>query len=159
MLLVPALQVWCAGLPDLLGAEMASSRWRVCVAFYSQLILFLVAGFVSKAFHTWTYAAALATALVWWLGVVRDHQKDDLKHLQTLIGVVGGELQALQACLEAVDDAARQQQLEQQQQRDADALCARCRTLCGKLELLLGGMQQREGRMCSRFRALSSSGL
>lgn len=153
--LVPHQQVWCFGLPDQLGAEMASSRLRVAVAFYTQLLVFTGAAFVLGALFSWAYVLALTTALMWWLGVYRDHQKDDLKHVQNHISVVVRQLKRLQAFLPLLEGVERQLQQQEGVQR-VHALRGQCRTTCDKLQRLLDGMRQREASMCRRFRGLSS---
>lgn len=91
---------------DLTGAEMISSRVRVSVAFYSQVLAFLLALAVLIYLRSWpgvvSYAMAVAATVVWWLGVVRDHQKDDIKYLQGHISVVAQHVVKMQALVALV---------------------------------------------------------
>jgi hypothetical protein len=56
------------------------------VAFYSQLPVFCNVFVAYSLLKSWpdlvSSVMAVAAAFVWWLGVVRDHQKDDVKYLQ-----------------------------------------------------------------------------
>lgn len=174
----PTQQVYCFGLPDMLGAEMASSRMRVCVAFYSQLAVFVAAPTIFRTLlHNWpgvvACGMALATALVWWLGVFRDHQKDDLKYLQGHISVVAEQLVKVQPDLEQftsglqlLEERTRdglQQRGSAQQIADAElevyAVANRVREkadgICSQLQGMLDEMKEREARLCELFKGLA----
>lgn len=99
--------VWQVGiitnrLADYLGAQMVTSRWRVCLAFWFQALVFPTALFVltrslgnMPAVVSWV--VAVGGVLVWWLGVFRDHQKDDVVYLQKHIPQVGSIVCTLEA--------------------------------------------------------------
>jgi hypothetical protein len=132
---------------------MASSRVRVCVALYSQLVAFVAAPIIFRTLlYNWpgvlASGAAVATALVWWLGVFRDHQKDDLKYLQGHISIVAAQLVKLE----------RFKSRLQLQQGSVELLgyAARVRekgnSICNRLKGMLEEMKEREARLCKRFR-------
>lgn len=74
-------------LADALGAVMATSRWRVCGALWSQLVVLLVTA-VSVINSSGcmmgllVLVVGLGALFIWWYDVFIDHQKDDLSYLQ-----------------------------------------------------------------------------
>ena len=101
------------------------------MAFYSQLLVFCTVAY--SLLKSWpgvvSSVMAVAAAFVWWLGVVRDHQKDDVKYLQ-------GHIVPLQGLPEA------------------SSALGIATTLCSKLQNLRVQLQQRKQRICKRFCAL-----
>jgi hypothetical protein len=86
---------------------------------------------------------AVAAAFVWWLGVVRDHQKDDVKHLQGHIVVICKDVQKLEGVCTQLQGLP-----------EASSALGTATTLCSKLQKLRVQLQQREQRICKRFCAL-----
>jgi hypothetical protein len=139
---------------------MASSRVRVCVAFYSQLAVFVAAPTIYRTLlHSWpgvvACGMALATTLVWWLGVFRDHQKDDLKYLQGHTSVVAEQLVKVQPDLEQfmsgwqlLEERMQQQQGSAQQIADAELVvyavakrvCEKADGICSRLKGMVAFM-------------------
>lgn len=135
-------------LANIAGAMMISSRLRVCVAFWYQAVVLTVAlliqllhqgnrpGLVSSML-------ALGGVLLWWMGVIRDHQKDDVAFLQKHIQLVKNIISKQQAAERVVtawtisdeDEAWAHLQIE-------------------PYITLLKDMSQREKCLCGRFRML-----
>jgi hypothetical protein len=126
---------------------MVSSRWRVAVAFYSQLLVFCTVFVAYSLLKSWpgvvSSVMAVAAAFVWWLGVVRDHQKDDVKHLQGHIVVICKDVQKLEGVCTQLQGLP-----------EASSALGTATTLCSKLQKLRVQLQQREQRICKRFCAL-----
>lgn len=154
---------------DLLGAEMVSSRWRVSLAFYCQVLAFTLGPYFLGSLLSLGYVLALTTAFVWWLGVHRDHQKDDLKYLQSHLSMVAQQLKQLEACVQDVarveqeQEQQREQQQEQQQEVAQSVHAARdqCRTIKNELQRVNNQLQflhtdrgDREMRLCKRWNVL-----
>jgi hypothetical protein len=123
----------------------------VSVALYCQVVAFLVAPIVlMRVLSSWSgvvgYAMAVAAAVVWWLGVVRDHQKDDLKYLQGHISVVAKHVENLQALVQHLGQASVSS--------EATSLCGEATAICRSFQDLLAKLQQRESRICRRFHNL-----
>jgi hypothetical protein len=95
-------QVGDLGLADWLGAEMPTSRWRVCWAMYTHLLTFVAALVVLVLdLERWGRFMQLLLVVVaatnWWWGVARDHEKDYQKQLDSSI-------QAVTAIVEEFDE-------------------------------------------------------
>lgn len=77
-------------LADMLGAVMPASRWRVCIAMWVQIAvlpwaLFLLTRHLGNMTGVLCWAMGVILVVGWWLGVLRDHQVDDLAFLQQQI--------------------------------------------------------------------------
>lgn len=143
--------VWQVGFPanalaNRLGALMATSRWRVCWAMWFQAVVFPVALFVLVYYlgsmtGVVSWVLGLGGVVVWWLGVFRDHQKDDVAFLQKHIKLV--------------------REIVSKQEAAANLLTERWGIPVGHAALdhltvvqykaLLDDMLQREKYLCSRF--------
>jgi hypothetical protein len=124
---------------------MVSSRWRVAVAFYSQWLVFCTVFVAYSLLESWpgvvSSVMAVAAAFVWWLGVVRDHQKDDVKYLQGHIVVICKDVQKLEGVCTQLQGLP-----------EASSALGKSTTLCSaKLQNLRVQLQQREQRICKRF--------
>lgn len=94
------MQVYVDALANLLGAYMWGSRVKVAAALAAHIIVlaFLLLVFLAYGsthmrsqqgvMQVAGLLAALATSLLWWYAVFRDHQKDDLPMLQRNIAEV-----------------------------------------------------------------------
>ena len=121
------------------------------MAFYSQLVVFSTVLTVYTSLISWldivSLVMAVAAAVVWWLGVVRDHQKDDVKYLQGHVVMVGKDVQELEHICTHL------QRFEQR--LDGSHALVAGTSLCDDFQKLLAQLQQREQRICKRFCALS----
>jgi hypothetical protein len=138
------------GLADLVGAEMPSSRLRVCWAFWGQSIslglsLAALIGVIPISTGLTTWMLAVVGTMMWWWSTIRDHQKDDLKVLAENMQLLRKALhlaEGLQGRVNAVGAGEQQAVASANVQLD---------DLITQLKRLLKEMQEREIRHKGRF--------
>jgi hypothetical protein len=127
----------------------------VAVAFYSQLLVSCTVFVAYSVLKSWpgvvSSVMAVAAAFVWWLGVVRDHQKDDVKYLQGHIVVISKDVQKFSVSTEGMCYILCTQL---QGLPEASSALVDATTLCSEFQKLRVQLQQREQRICKRFCAL-----
>uniref|UniRef100_A0A383VQH4 Uncharacterized protein n=1 Tax=Tetradesmus obliquus TaxID=3088 RepID=A0A383VQH4_TETOB len=141
--------VYCFGLADYLGAEWATSRWRVAGTFYGHLTVFLLAHLVLIEYlGSWlavaaAYVVGVGVASVQWLGIIRDHVIDDSAYRRDNMGKVAEQLQRLEQMQAVLGKGAGGHQ--------ATALAAEANSLSTVFQGLLAEMRMREVCIRERF--------
>lgn len=91
---------------------MAASRWRVCTAWWSHALmlptsLFVLIYALGNLSGVVSWVMALAAGVLWWLGILRDHAKDDIPYLQKHIQLLRRVVSRLDAAAAMFDDPFR----------------------------------------------------